>query len=189
MSCSYDECGDYQVTPVLMAPCDSGPCCDAPAVCYPCLPRCPKGQVVYCCEKKPRGRLPCTDDDCCEQPKQSTRPQDHRRDCSPHQCCPACKHPSCKPVKTKYVIPCYRYEDGRIEQYMPTRHGRLPASAYRRNGMQDQVYGYRGAVRYLCAGGEHPYRPCVYTAVDPIRKIYPRITQEVLPVKRKKDKK
>ncbi|CAH4031260.1 unnamed protein product [Pieris brassicae] len=182
MSCSYDDCGDYQVTPVLMAPCDSMPCCDGPALCYPCLPRCPKGQIVYCCERKPC-RPP--KDECCYQTKKTKsndRQRDPERDCSPNHCCPPCKHTTCNPVKTKYVIPCYRYEDGRIEQYMPTRHGRLPVSAYRRNGMQDQMHGYRGAIRYLCAGGHDSYMPCVYTAVEPIRKLFPRITQEVNPM-------
>ncbi|CAG4954623.1 unnamed protein product [Colias eurytheme] len=191
MACCYDECGDYQVTPILVAPCDSSPCCESPALCYPCLPRCPKGQVVYCCEKKPRRSPPCIDDDCCEQSKKGCSKQkkeSYQRDCSPHHCCPACKHPTCKPVKTKYVIPCYRYEDGRIEQYKPSRHGRLPVSAYCRNGLQDQIHGYRGAIRYLCAGGQ--CNDCsVFTAVEPIRRIFPKITQEVLPIKKKKERK
>ncbi|CAD0194870.1 unnamed protein product [Chrysodeixis includens] len=29
-------------------------------------------------------------------------------------CCNSCCHRPSKPVKTKYIIPCYRYEDGRI---------------------------------------------------------------------------
>lgn len=74
------------------------------------------------------------------------------------------------------------------EQYVPTRHGRLPMAAYRRNGMQDQIHGYRGAIRYLCTGcKDGDFR--VYTAVEPLRKIFPRVTQEVLPVKRRKEKK
>lgn len=61
-------------------------------------------------------------------------------------------------------------------------------TAYQRNGMQDQIHGYRGAIRYLCAG-ECRQGCCVYTAVDPLKRLFPKITQEVLPVKRKKDKK
>lgn len=71
------------------------------------------------------------------------------------------------------------------EQYVPTRQGRLPMSAYKRNGIQDQIHGYRGAVRFLCTR-ENCEGCCVHTAVQPLRRLYPRITQEMLPVKRKK---
>lgn len=71
------------------------------------------------------------------------------------------------------------------ERYVPTRLGRLPKSAYQRNGIQDQIHGYRGAIRYLCAG-EGPEGCYVYTAVDPLRKIYPRVTQEMLPITKRK---
>lgn len=61
----------------------------------------------------------------CHRPRS---PNDNRRDCSrsrkqeySDQCCerPA---PTCQintVTKTKYVIPCYRYEDGRIVSFLP----------------------------------------------------------------------
>ncbi|XP_045770698.1 uncharacterized protein LOC123871130 [Maniola jurtina] len=182
MAYCFDELGDYAVTPMLVSPCDPEKCCQPPP-CYPCLPRCPKGQVVYYCEKpqSTQSKSSKNCDNCCyETPKAESHCK--RRSSSPPRddCCPTCSNP-CKPIKTKYVIPCYRYEDGRIEQYVPTRHGRLPITAYRRNGMQDQIHGYRGAQRYLCAGSiGSEYH--VYTAVEPIRRIYPKVTQEMLPV-------
>ncbi|XP_030027577.2 keratin-associated protein 9-1 [Manduca sexta] len=197
MECCYDDCGEFSVTPVLMAPCYTSKCCDEPPICYPCLPRCHKPAIAYCEKKKSRRHD--DDDDCCDgcDRKRGPSPPRHKRAptsqsatncCHPPNCCPTCCQPTCKPVRTKYVIPCYRYEDGRIERYVPTRYGRLPMSAYRRNGMQDQIHGYRGAVRYLCAG-EGSQGPCVYTAVEPLRRLYPKVTQEVNPVKKKKDKK
>lgn len=73
------------------------------------------------------------------------------------------------------------------EQYVPTRSDRLPKSAYARNGMQDQIHGYKGAIRYLCAG-ESLQDSCVYTAIEPLRRIYPRVTQEMRAVKGRKTK-
>lgn len=121
MACCYSEdCGEFAVTPMLIAPCLPTKCCEDPPVCYPCLPRCPKGQMVYCCEKRPQPRqAPCCEsDDGCDIPpppprQQCSRPQPAPRQSSckaPPDCCPTC----CRPMKTKYVIPCYRYEDGRI---------------------------------------------------------------------------
>ncbi|XP_022822050.1 uncharacterized protein LOC111353312 isoform X3 [Spodoptera litura] len=114
-------------------------------------------------------------------------PQPQQQACN--SCC--AQPPPNKPVKTKYIIPCYRYEDGRIfqERYVPTRYGRLPMSAYRRNGIQDQIHGYRGAIRYLCtAEGPHG-KCCVHTTVEPMTRVFPKVTQEVFPVKKRKDKK
>lgn len=62
-------------------------------------------------------------------------------------------------------------------------------SAYRRNGIQDQIYGYRGAIRYLCAGENPDVGSCVLHKVQPLTRIYPKITQEVLAIKKKKEKK
>ncbi|XP_073958411.1 uncharacterized protein isoform X2 [Choristoneura fumiferana] len=204
MDCCYveEECEDYSVRPMLMVPCAPVKCRGEAPACFPCLPRCSK--KVYCCEKpksKPTVRSPAfsdePDDDCCQPKKRSSRPRSsddsyqspqRQARCPPPPCYEPCCQPTCKPVKTKYVIPCYRYEDGRIERYVPTRLGRLPKSAYQRNGIQDQIHGYRGAIRYLCAG-EGPEGSYVYTAVDPLRKIYSRVTQEMLPItKRKKSK-
>ncbi|XP_063822929.1 keratin-associated protein 10-1-like isoform X1 [Ostrinia nubilalis] len=122
MACCYPEdCGEYAVTPMLIAPCLPTKCCEDPPVCYPCLPRCPKGQMVYCCEKRPppRQSQSCeSDEGCCDPPpaprQKCSRPPPAPRQSSscaaPPNCCPTC----CRPMKTKYVIPCYRYEDGRI---------------------------------------------------------------------------
>ncbi|XP_069359402.1 uncharacterized protein [Maniola hyperantus] len=135
MAYCFDDLGDYAVTPMLVSPCGSEKCCQPPPLCYPCLPRCPKGQVVYYCEKpqsiQRKSSKNC--DSCChETPKAESYCK--RRCLSPSRedCCPSCNNP-CKPIKTKYVIPCYRYEDGRIVQ-------KLPASAFKRNGMQDQEH-------------------------------------------------
>lgn len=126
MACCYSEdCGEFAVTPMLIAPCLPTKCCEDPPVCYPCLPRCGKGKVVYCCEKP----TPCRPEPCCRQepcehsadsdagdchppPRpQHSRPAPRQSSCKPPpNCCPTC----CRPMKTKYVIPCYRYEDGRI---------------------------------------------------------------------------
>ncbi|XP_039760831.1 uncharacterized protein LOC120634371 isoform X2 [Pararge aegeria] len=188
MAYYFEEPGDYAVTPMLISPCGPEKYCEAPPICYSCLPHCPKGQMVYYCDKPQCTKSPRRRDDPCNDIPE--KPNSHyKRQLSPptkEDCCPTCNNP-CKPIKTKYVIPCYRYEDGRIEQYVPTRHGRLPMSAYRRNGIQDQIYGYRGAVRHLCAGGVGS-KCYVYTAVEPILRLFPRVTQEVLPIKRKKIK-
>ncbi|XP_072937757.1 uncharacterized protein [Epargyreus clarus] len=109
--CFSEDCGDYAVTPMLVSPCGPVKCCESAPMCYPCLPRCPKGQVVYCCDKRPCGksrREEREEEDCCSL-KHRAPPEP-----APQYCCPTCNQPTCKPVKTKYVIPCYRYEDGRI---------------------------------------------------------------------------
>ncbi|KOB68965.1 Uncharacterized protein OBRU01_11082 [Operophtera brumata] len=186
MSCYPEECGGYSVIPMLMAPCYPTNRCEDPSVCFPCLPRCPKGQLVYCCEKIPP-KAPTKTPKCHDD---SYDHDSHRKDCCPPRHCrprsPAptrqssykalkesdtsC-HSGCKPVKAKY------------EQYVPSRHGRLPRSAYRRNGMQDQIHGYRGATQFLCAG-DCSQGCCVFSAIEPLRTIFPRVTQEVrqLPV-------
>ncbi|XP_061709058.1 uncharacterized protein LOC133519130 isoform X3 [Cydia pomonella] len=145
--CCLEECGANSVRPVLIAP----RCNDAPVDFYPCLPACTK--TYYCCEKpKPK-----------ESREESSRRGEcrhsqhkmERRPCSPpnnHQDCyvvrppsprPPCCEPQCKPTKTKYIIPCYRYEDGRIVR-------RLPVTAFKRNGMQDQEHGkVQGATNFL----------------------------------------
>ncbi|XP_069359404.1 uncharacterized protein [Maniola hyperantus] len=135
MAYCFDDLGDYAVTPMLVSPCGSEKCCQPPPLCYPCLPRCPKGQVVYYCEKpqsiQRKSSKNC--DSCChETPKAESYCK--RRCLSPSRedCCPSCNNP-CKPIKTKYVIPCYRYEDGRIVNP-------LPSSALKRNGLQDQQF-------------------------------------------------
>lgn len=120
MACSFEELG-YAVTPMLVSPFHAEKCCEAPPICYPCLPRCPKGQIIYCCEK-PLQKCSRTSDsnyeDCCnEKPKKLMPPPvtcNEQASCPRHeQYCSPC-HDHCKQVKTKYVIPCYRYEDGRI---------------------------------------------------------------------------
>ncbi|XP_072937767.1 uncharacterized protein [Epargyreus clarus] len=138
--CFSEDCGDYAVTPMLVSPCGPVKCCESAPMCYPCLPRCPKGQVVYCCDKRPCGksrREEREEEDCCSL-KHRAPPEP-----APQYCCPTCNQPTCKPVKTKYVIPCYRYEDGRIVR-------KLPISAFKRNGMQDQEHSkLLGTTNYL----------------------------------------
>ncbi|XP_073958414.1 uncharacterized protein isoform X5 [Choristoneura fumiferana] len=130
MDCCYveEECEDYSVRPMLMVPCAPVKCRGEAPACFPCLPRCSK--KVYCCEKpksKPTVRSPAfsdePDDDCCQPKKRSSRPRSsddsyqspqRQARCPPPPCYEPCCQPTCKPVKTKYVIPCYRYEDGRI---------------------------------------------------------------------------
>ncbi|RVE48161.1 hypothetical protein evm_007221 [Chilo suppressalis] len=119
--CYYEDCGEYAVTPMLIAPCLPPNRCEDQPVCLPCLPGCNKSQVVYCCEKpRPRRRSPA----CCEHQddEENCCPPPPRREktCHAPRQTSSCSHPpdncsTCyKPVKTKYVIPCYRYEDGRI---------------------------------------------------------------------------
>lgn len=141
--CHPVDCGEFAVTPMLVAPVCTPKCCEEAPMCYPCLPRCPK-PVYYCCEKKvPKQRTPVYDEDCCHHtpsarccvnppptgcclPPQSARyceprspPQTRQDPCkAPAQYCDNCCHPPCKPVKTKYIIPCYRYEDGRIVSFV-----------------------------------------------------------------------
>ncbi|XP_072937783.1 uncharacterized protein [Epargyreus clarus] len=137
--CFSEDCGDYAVTPMLVSPCGPVKCCESAPMCYPCLPRCPKGQVVYCCDKRPCGksrREEREEEDCCSL-KHRAPPEP-----APQYCCPTCNQPTCKPVKTKYVIPCYRYEDGRIVNP-------IPSSAFKRNGIQDHKYLESGGVSYI----------------------------------------
>lgn len=54
---------------------------------------------------------------CCASQPSCCKSHSPQRNCSYHErspCCDAYCHTPCKPVRTKYVIPCYRYEDGRI---------------------------------------------------------------------------
>ncbi|XP_047985696.1 uncharacterized protein LOC125225865 [Leguminivora glycinivorella] len=114
---SKEECGANTVRPMLVPPRAD----DGPVAYYPCLPACTK--TYYCCEKpksKPREESSRRGE--CRHSQQKIE----RRPCSPpnnHQDCfvirspsprPPCCEPQCKPTKTKYIIPCYRYEDGRI---------------------------------------------------------------------------
>ncbi|XP_022822051.1 sperm mitochondrial-associated cysteine-rich protein-like isoform X4 [Spodoptera litura] len=65
-------------------------------------------------------------------------PQPQQQACN--SCC--AQPPPNKPVKTKYIIPCYRYEDGRIVNP-------LPSSALKRNGIQDHKYNECGSISYI----------------------------------------
>ncbi|KAM3967895.1 uncharacterized protein ACR2FA_011444 [Aphomia sociella] len=123
--CCSEDCGEYAVAPMLVSPCIPTKCCEEPPLCYPYLPPYPKGQVLYHCEKRPPRTPPRSpicynirddeqNDSCCRHHCQSTPPT-RPPPSTPQNCCPTCCHSS-KPVKTKYVIPCYRYEDGRINQ-------------------------------------------------------------------------
>ncbi|XP_060807999.1 uncharacterized protein LOC106140079 [Amyelois transitella] len=117
MECCFDidGCEDFAITPVLVTPCYPQKCAEDPPMCYPCLPGCAKGKLMYCCEKRaPRApaRTPRDGDrdrnqDCSHARNMPSREPPPQRD---NSCC----QPTCKPVRTKYVIPCYRYEDGRI---------------------------------------------------------------------------
>ncbi|KAJ8736262.1 hypothetical protein PYW08_006918 [Mythimna loreyi] len=111
MECCYPvDCGEYAVAPMLVPAycprkyCDQEPCC-------PRLPRCQKPK--YYCSEKPC-RVPVYD--CCAAPPQKgccSPSLPRRAPCpEPEPCC--YEQPCCKPVKTKYIMPCYRYEDGRI---------------------------------------------------------------------------
>lgn len=115
MAFCYEDLGDYTVTPMLVSPTVPERCCEAP-LCYPCLPRCSK-QIVYC-EKPPSKPVRYCDEYCHEKPRPAKESRYKQRCNSParESCCPTCNNP-CKPIKTKYVIPCYRYEDGRIVSF------------------------------------------------------------------------
>ncbi|KAL4712755.1 hypothetical protein ACJJTC_008052 [Scirpophaga incertulas] len=111
MACCYqDECGEFSVTPMLVAPCLPARYREEPAICYPCLPSCPKGKDVYCCEEKHRRhRSPVYDQRKSPPPRRQCCKNSAPSDSSQNPCSTCCK-----PIKMKYVIPCYRYEDGRI---------------------------------------------------------------------------
>ncbi|XP_064074344.1 keratin-associated protein 4-12-like isoform X2 [Vanessa tameamea] len=120
MAYCFDELENYAVTPMLATPCVPDQCCERSPVCCASLPRCQKGEIVYVekpqtkCYKKTNA----TNYNCCSEcSKQSRSPEPLRRQtcCSSQEYCPTCnKCNPCKSIKTKYVIPCYRYEDGRI---------------------------------------------------------------------------
>uniref|UniRef100_A0A2A4J3U5 Uncharacterized protein n=1 Tax=Heliothis virescens TaxID=7102 RepID=A0A2A4J3U5_HELVI len=121
MECCYPpDCGECTVTPMLVAPnCVPKYCDEEPPTCYPCLPRCQKPMYVCYDQKPTRPKTPrCQAYErescprhasCC-----SPRPPRHEPCSAPEPSCEPCCPPPCKPVKTKYIIPCYRYEDGRI---------------------------------------------------------------------------
>ncbi|CAH0727425.1 unnamed protein product, partial [Brenthis ino] len=147
MACCFNEIGEYAVTPILISPSEPDPCCFGTATYCPYLPRCSKKQTD-CCETKPQSKYPristSTHNSCSEHFERLQSPTSPKYQTAhlPKEYCPTCKSP-CKPVKTKYVIPCYRYEDGRIV-------GKLPVSAFKRNGMQDQEHSkLLGAANFL----------------------------------------
>lgn len=125
MSCCIPgDCGEYAVTPMLVAPCPSVQCCQQPPLCYPVIPPC---QTAYCC--RPVKRLPKTPpqtppeprceivycpEPCQRVPLPQSPTSRQKRPKQPIDSAEKCCHVTCKPVKTKYVMPCYRYEDGRI---------------------------------------------------------------------------
>ncbi|CAB3256481.1 unnamed protein product [Arctia plantaginis] len=136
--CEPAEC--YEEKPVLYC-CEKKPpkvvyCCQNKEVVYNCNKKPPGAahhsekkptKVVYCCEKEPPKVVYC-----CEKPATPPSPP-------PKHCC----EESCRPVKTKYIMPCYRYEDGRIVE-------KLPVTAFKRNGMQDQEHSkLLGTVNFL----------------------------------------
>ncbi|XP_068626488.1 uncharacterized protein [Battus philenor] len=152
MECCYsNECENYSVTPILLSPCPPIKCCESAPVYIPCQSSCNEKQVIFCCEKPPTS-TPQAKKVCCDDQGNCLTKCQRCADAQ-QSYCPTCHQPTNPPVKTpvKYIMPCYRYEDGRIEQYVPKIHGRLPTTAYKRNGIQDQIVGYRGAMRYLCA--------------------------------------
>ncbi|XP_075982585.1 uncharacterized protein LOC142980865 [Anticarsia gemmatalis] len=118
MECCYPigDCEPYSVTPVFVAHRAPAKYCEEPPMCCPRLPECP-GKIMYCCEAKPKTVYCCEATPtkyCCEKkpPREEERPAPCKK--SP-PCCQA-PAPCPPPVKTKYIIPCYRYEDGRINQ-------------------------------------------------------------------------
>lgn len=141
MFCHCEECGDFTVPPLVMPSNPEKSYCPVEPYCAPFMPQCVKVPIVYCCERPrspcrnecqpccpppahrtPREKRPC--DDCdysrCRYPSPPPCPppqSSHRKNHSPQrECddCGGCCSTPCKPVRTKYVIPCYRYEDGRI---------------------------------------------------------------------------
>ncbi|CAK1602206.1 unnamed protein product [Parnassius mnemosyne] len=126
MDCCYsNDCEQFSTTPILFTPCTPVKFCESTPVCIPCVPTCNQQQIIYCCEK-PQQSLPrlkkvyndshCDDCDPCHlQSTQKPRSQ-HKRcfDSHSQEYCPTCHQPTDTPVKTKYIMPCYRYEDGRI---------------------------------------------------------------------------
>ncbi|XP_063395340.1 uncharacterized protein LOC134680189 isoform X2 [Cydia fagiglandana] len=113
--CCLEECGADSVRPMLVAP----RCIDNPPY-HPCLPACTK--TYYCCDKPPKPKH--CHRHCIKAEYEPCSPPNNHQDCyivrspspSPRSlCCEPCEsHRECKPTKTKYIMPCYRYEDGRI---------------------------------------------------------------------------
>lgn len=118
MACCFEELDDYAVTPMILSPCIPEQCCERPSPCYVSLPKCPKGEITLL-EKpynKNSKRTNRVGDNCCREFIKQQNPselQSQQSSYSSQEYCPTCNSP-CKSIKTKYVIPCYRYEDGRI---------------------------------------------------------------------------
>lgn len=130
-NCHTEDLVEYMVSPMLVTPCYPSKYCEESPMCCPYLPRCPKG-YVYCREKSPSKThrpmpMECesepvvyeTRHNChhCPSPtryRTARSPPPHTPQKPNESHCPTCSQPICKPVKTKYVMPCYRYEDGRI---------------------------------------------------------------------------
>lgn len=114
-NCYPVDCGEYTVAPMLVPAQCLKKYCEQESSCYPRLAPCAK-PTYYCCEAKP------AEYDCCAPPPQKNcciSPPPLRRNCpAPRPNCDSCCYyppePCCKPIKTKYIMPCYRYEDGRI---------------------------------------------------------------------------
>lgn len=121
MACSFGEIGEYAVAPILMSPYSHDPCCLGTTSCMPYLSLCEK-KKEECHEIRPERKSPKPSRptyNCCSECSERPRSPAHSK-CPSSQkyeeYCPTCKN-SCNPVKTKYVIPCYRYEDGRIVSF------------------------------------------------------------------------
>lgn len=73
-------------------------------------------QGSHCdCSRCQYSSSPCCASSSCNCKSPSPQSHSSRHECS--NCCDTyCARP-CKPVRTKYVIPCYRYEDGRIVSF------------------------------------------------------------------------
>lgn len=79
-----------------------------------------------------------------------------------------------------------QYSNWFQEQYIPVIHGKLPKTVFMRNGIQDHVNGYRGAMRVMCAGcTDSCLPPCVYSVIEPIKTYYKHITKEKGPTTKK----
>lgn len=113
-----------------MPPCVKVPvvyCCERPKSKLPhgdecelcCVPSCQHScHETRQCDLCNCSRCRCSRSPCCASPPtshhKSHSPERHSSHQECNHCCDAYCRPPCKPVRTKYVIPCYRYEDGRI---------------------------------------------------------------------------
>ncbi|XP_013177166.1 PREDICTED: keratin-associated protein 10-5-like isoform X2 [Papilio xuthus] len=122
--CFVNECERFAVTPVLVSP--QVKCCESAPIYVPCC----NDKVVYCCEKirpcTPVARKICYDGNCDHTCTLCSEP--------PQKFCPTCRQPTGPPAKpaVKYVMPCYRYEDGRIinQPTCLTKHACKVACSY-----------------------------------------------------------